>query len=383
MTKVGYQLSSITPYLDTVENLKTSFRKIAEMGYKYVQLQGAALDIPDEEIKAALDENGLVCVATQEDYILGFGDDPDRYIRRAVAVGAEYLIFALLPFDISTVKELERYAENILKIKEKANAVGLKFGFHPIGFDFRLIEGVPAYERFMAMLPEDTQLTLCVQSTFGSTVKYTEVLEKFKGRIDLMHFKDGIAIPDDEMAHSECYDDWLEIYETNIPAGVNNIAYIINNHAISNEHELNSLIRKLLNCKRKIQLSELAFAYHPTCMDYDLIDGDRVLDLIMSELGSDAHIVLSDTAVIDDYYQELCRNYPGRVHVIRNDGEKLPTGFKVQLTPLGEGAHCWNKIWKDSVDAGVKYVFTEQERWTRDAFDCAKTSLDYMKRITR
>lgn len=383
MTEIGFQLSSITPYLDTVDNLKASFKKIADMGYKYVQLQGAALDIPDEEIKLALEKNGLVCVATQEDYILGFGDDPERYIKRAVTVGAKYLIFALLPFDISTVKQLEEYAEKIRAIKQMANEAGLIFGFHPIGFDFRLLDGVPAYERFMEMMPKDTQLTLCVQSTFGSPVDYREVLEKFGSQIDLMHFKDGIAIPDDESAHTEGDDDWLEIYETNIPAGVNNLAFIVNNHEVTSLQELNSLIRKITRCKKNIELSELTFAYQPNCMDYKVIEGVKVIDHIMMELDSNAHILLSDTAVIDDYYDELCQVYPGRVHVIRKNGEKLPTGFKIQLTPLGEGAHYWDNIWKDSVNAGVKYVFTEQERWTRDAFDCAKTSLEYMNRITK
>lgn len=382
MTEICYQLSSITPYLDTVDNLKASFKKVADMGYKYVQLQGASLDIPDDEIKKALDENGLICVATQEDYILGFGDNPERYIKRAAAVGAKYLIFALLPFDISTVKQLEEYAEKVLVIKKMANEAGLIFGFHPIGFDFRLLEGAPAYERFIDMMPEDTQLTLCVQSTFGSPVDYREVLEKYGSRIDLMHFKDGIVIPEDESAHTEGDDDWLDIYETNIPAGVNNLAYVVNTHRIRNRHDLNSLIRKVMHCKKNIELSELTFAYHPSCTDYNEIDGVKILDLIMTELDSNAHIVLSDTAVIDAYYDELCRAYPGRVHVLRSNGQKLPAGFKVQLTPLGEGAHYWGQIWKDSVNAGVKYVFTEQERWTRDAFDCAKASLDYIKEIT-
>lgn len=43
----GYQLSSVTPYLQTEGELRDSLRKIAAIGYECVQLQGASYSIPD------------------------------------------------------------------------------------------------------------------------------------------------------------------------------------------------------------------------------------------------------------------------------------------------------------------------------------------------
>lgn len=51
---IGYQLSSVTPYLQDVNSMREAFQKIAAIGYRDVQLQGASLDIPDEEIARAL-----------------------------------------------------------------------------------------------------------------------------------------------------------------------------------------------------------------------------------------------------------------------------------------------------------------------------------------
>lgn len=251
MTKFGFQLSSITPYLDTAEHLREAFDKIAAIGYSAVQLQGVPADIPDSQIAAALRESGLECIATQEDYPFGFGEDPDRAVERAVACGSRYLVFALLPPETGTVAQLEDFAQKLMAIREKVRKAGLVFAYHPITPDFRDMEGVPVYERLMALLPPDVQLTFCVSSSFGTGCSYEHVLEQYSGRTDLVHFKDSVVLPD----------------------------------------------------------------------------------------GT------------------------------------------VQLMPLGEGSHDWKPILKACTRTGVKWVFAEQERWNRDAFDCAAASFRYLKAL--
>lgn len=245
---IGYQLSSIAPYLQDINSMREAFQKIAALGYKDVQLQGASMDIPDEEIARALKDAGLNCIATQEDYPFGFGDDPERYIKRAVTCGAKYLTFALIPREVDTLEKLEKFAEKIRAIYEKVKAAGLIFAFHPITPDFRMLGGVPVYERLMDLLPNDMQLTFCVYSAFDTEVTAAEVLEKFKGRVDLVHFKDGVA-------------------------------------------------------------------------------------------GADG---------------------------------------KAQLMPLGQGAHDWQPVFDLCKAAGVNYIFGEQERWQKDAFDCAADTYAYL-----
>ena len=103
----------------------------------------------------------------------------------------------------------------------------------------------------MGMMPDDMQLTFCVHSTFGTPVHYTEVLDKFAGRMDLVHFKDSILLPDG----------------------------------------------------------------------------------------------------------------------------------KPQLTPLGAGRTDWQPVAEACVKAGAKWVFAEQERWEKDAFECAADSLAYLNSL--
>lgn len=246
--KMGYQLSSITPYLDTNEKIIRSFDAIAGIGYRYVQLQGVSYDIQDQVIVKALKDAGLECVATQEDYPLGFGENPDRAILRAVLCGAKYLCCALIPQNVTSFKDLKEFSEKLFIIAEKVKKAGLIFTFHPISTDFNDMQGLRVYEQLLGLLPDDVQLTFCVNAAFAADADLYYVLAKYKGRIDLVHFKDD---------------------------------QIINNE-------------------------------------------------------------------------------------IR------------QLMPLGQGTHDWRPILSACKHSEVKYIFAEQERWLKDAFDCAKDSFDYL-----
>lgn len=248
---IGYQLSSIAPYLKTEEDLRTSLQKIADLGYRDVQLQSVPDEIPNAVIADALKSAGLTCIAIQEDYPDGFGAYPEKYIERALACGARYLTFAIIPRDIDTAEKLDEFAKAVCDIHKKVTDAGLIFAFHPIGSDFRSMDGVPVYERLMQRLPETMQLTFCVHSSFGSPVSYHEVLQKYKNRVDLVHFKDSILLAD----------------------------------------------------------------------------------------GT------------------------------------------VQLMPLGAGRADWQPIAEACADAGVKWIFAEQERWLKDAFECAADSLAYLNSL--
>lgn len=193
---LGFQASSVAPYLDTPDNIRDSFQKLAKIGYADIQLQGIPDHISDAAIAAALREAGLRCVATQEDIPAGFGDNPDRAISRAVACGSQYLTFAIIPWDVDSVDKLKAFSENVCRINEKVKAAGLRFNYHPIGPDYRIMDGQPVYDRLMSLLPQDIQLTFCVFSALSAGFDPSSILKAYTGRIDLVHFKDSAPQPD-------------------------------------------------------------------------------------------------------------------------------------------------------------------------------------------
>lgn len=193
---IGYQLSSISPYLDTPENMRSSFQRIADIGYRYVQLQGLPKEIPDDSIVSALQDAGLTCIATQEDYPLGFGDDSETAIRRALAVGAKYLTCALIPDDVDSLKSLSTFARTLSAIADDVRDAGLVFAFHPISRDYRMMDGQMIFDRLMEELPDHVQLTFCVAAAHTAGVDPDDVFDRYSGRIDLVHFKDDAIQPD-------------------------------------------------------------------------------------------------------------------------------------------------------------------------------------------
>lgn len=220
--KFGYQLSSITPYLQTEEDLRESLRKIAAIGYTEVQLQGVPYTIPDNAVASALRESGLSCIAMQEDFPVGFGDQPRQAVERALACGCKYLSFAKWPGLLTSLEELDSYAEALYPVCKLAESSGLALSFHPIGPDFMPLDGVPTYERLMERLPDSVQLTFCVSSCFGTGVEPADVLEKFAGRVDLVHFKDASLQPDGPhlVPLGEGNTDWAPIAAACEQAGV-------------------------------------------------------------------------------------------------------------------------------------------------------------------
>lgn len=221
--EIGFQLSSIAPYLDTPERIRASFAQIAAIGYRAVQLQGVPREIPDEVIVEALAAAGLECVATQEDYILGFGDDPERAIRRAVAVGAKYLTCALIPYEFDSRAVLEEIAVSLTDIAEQAQAAGITFGFHPIPPDYRMVEGRMVVDQLMELLPDHVHLTFCVSAAHHVGLDPAAILQHYAGRIELVHFKDDAVQPDGSrqlMPLGQGSHDWSTILAMCDAAGV-------------------------------------------------------------------------------------------------------------------------------------------------------------------
>ncbi|MFR1804664.1 MAG: sugar phosphate isomerase/epimerase family protein [Faecalispora jeddahensis] len=213
--QLGLQLSSLTPYLNGEENIASTLKKVADMGYRYVQLQGIPDETDNDFLADTLKQNGLLSVAVQADYSFGLEGHAEKIIERSVVCGAEYLSFALIPREVDSVQSLSDFAVKVRRIGENVEKAGLKFSFHPIGCDYALLDGIPRYERLLTLLPE-LGLTFCVSAAFSSPVRVEEVFEKFTGRIDLVHFKEYVTLSDGQrqlVPLGEGEHDWKLYYE--------------------------------------------------------------------------------------------------------------------------------------------------------------------------
>ncbi len=75
------------------------------------------------------------------------------------------------------------------------------------------------------------------------------------------------------------------------------------------------------------------------------------------------------------------KKHPGRFpmwHI--KDMEKSEGAVKGQTCEVGAGVIDWKSIFTHQKEAGVDYVFVEQEQYRKPVFDCIKISADYMKK---
>ena len=115
------------------------------------------------------------------------------------------------------------FGDRLSIIAAKVQSAGLIFGFHPIDPGMRLMAGQPVYERLMALLPHDVQLTFCVHATLRSGTDPLPILEKYAGRVDLVHFKDDAPQPDGTrhlMPLGADITDWVPIHDACCDADV-------------------------------------------------------------------------------------------------------------------------------------------------------------------
>ena len=76
------------------------------------------------------------------------------------------------------------------------------------------------------------------------------------------------------------------------------------------------------------------------------------------------------------------KKYPGRFPMwhIKDMEAKTEGKEKGQTCEVGQGIIDWKTIFKHQAEAGVDYVFVEQEQYRKPVFECIKISAGYMKK---
>ena len=164
---------------------------IAKMGYDGVECAGYyGKDAKD--IRKMLDDNGLKCCSTHT----GLGElRGDRFERTAEihkTLGAQFMIVpGGIDGDLHDVEKNKRIAEEFNQIAEKAKPLGLFIGYHAHGGDARVIEGIPAWERFFDATSKDVIMQMDVGNYKDGGGDPYKMLEKFKGRSRTIHLKEA------------------------------------------------------------------------------------------------------------------------------------------------------------------------------------------------
>lgn len=186
--KIGLQLYSVRD--DMAKDFEGTLKKVAEMGYEYVEFAGF-YGKSAEEIKELLDKYGLKCVSVHHgvDPFLTEGQKAVDYLK---TIGVKYAVVPWYgPENHKGNPGWETTLVNFARAAELLKNNGMILGYHNHDFEFAKYEGKYLldwlYETFPADLLEP-EVDTCWVHYAG--VNPAEYLLKYAGRMHVVHLKD-------------------------------------------------------------------------------------------------------------------------------------------------------------------------------------------------
>ena len=190
--QIGAQFYTIRNQCQTLDDFALSLKKVADIGYKTVQISGTC-PYEADWLKAQLDKNGLQCVLTHIPVPRLVGET-DQVIADHHAFGCEHIGLGWYPFNEDKAEEsYAHFMETFVPVAEKIRAGGRYFMYHNHDQEFKLAPGSKQIilETLADTIPADimgfTLDTYWVQAGGGDPAQW---LANLAGRVPVIHLKD-------------------------------------------------------------------------------------------------------------------------------------------------------------------------------------------------
>lgn len=188
--KIGAQLYTVYKYCQTLDDLAESLRKVADIGYKYVQVSGTCR-CESGWLKEQLQRNGLECVITHtpEDLLNG---DIDAVIRWHKDLGCHHVGLGYYQFNQRDDSDYRQFVSQYGPVIKAIAESGLQFMYHNHSDEFkRLPNGNTVIEQMCQdFTPKELGITADTFWMQVGGVNPAEWIEKLSGRVPCIHLKD-------------------------------------------------------------------------------------------------------------------------------------------------------------------------------------------------
>lgn len=184
--EIGAQFYTIRDFCKNTDDFAESLKKVADIGYKNVQISGTC-ELDPEWLKNELNKNGLMCVLTHtpSDKLLA---DPADVARDHDIFGCKYVGLGWFDFNESSCDNfIKEYGPVARALKNH----GRYFMYHNHDQEFKKENGKLIIERLAEITAPDemgfTLDTFWVQAGGGDPAQW---LERLSGRVPCIHLKD-------------------------------------------------------------------------------------------------------------------------------------------------------------------------------------------------
>lgn len=187
--KTGIQISSLKPLLLTSGQVREACARIAAMDGGAVQLQWIDPAVPIGDIAAAMEENGLISLGTQDFYQV-VEQNEEYYVNLNAATGGRWLTVSRIPEVCKSREGLDRFVSRLRAMQARLEPLGQVLCFHPVTADFQAVPGMDAVEYLLQAMPE-LQLCLDLFHLNRNCRNMPAFIRRYAGRIPMVHFKDS------------------------------------------------------------------------------------------------------------------------------------------------------------------------------------------------
>lgn len=197
--KTGAQLYTVRSYTQNEKDFQCTIQKVAEMGYKTVQLSAIGKELKPEWIRKVCDGAGVEIVLTHSD-VGRILHDTKRLIEEHDILGCTYIGIGAMPDKYKTPEWLSHFADDFKEPARMIANAGKKLMYHNHDFEFRkfaasdVADASPdkyMIEYMLDWFPESemgfTLDTYWVQAA-GCDVR--QWIGRMKDRIHCVHLKD-------------------------------------------------------------------------------------------------------------------------------------------------------------------------------------------------
>jgi sugar phosphate isomerase/epimerase len=207
--EVGLQLYTVRDQMKA--DFDGSLAKVASIGYKEVEFAGYFGRTP-QQVRAALEKNGLSSPACHVDYDLLAPDKWPAQIESARIIGQSYIVNPWIPEERrQTDDDWKRAADTFNRAGEASNKAGIQFAYHNHWFEFLPVNGKLPYDMLLTRC--DAKLVKMELDLCWITVGGGDPLQYFRrcpGRFPLVHVKDMKKLPPVTAAGGQNFGDSLK-----------------------------------------------------------------------------------------------------------------------------------------------------------------------------
>ncbi len=200
---IGAQLFTVRDFTNTLDDIRETFRKIAEIGYTTVQISAFG-PVDPKEVARIVEDSPLSVSCTHMGW-KRFQEDLDAVIEEHKMWGCNHLAIGSLGGDYRTEDGVKRFRDELIPIAERLEKEDMDFSFHNHNVELqKMSDG----RTWLAQLYEDIDGkylkaeidTYWITAGGGDPAAW---IDKCAGRQPLVHFKDMVITSDREIRMAE------------------------------------------------------------------------------------------------------------------------------------------------------------------------------------